>query len=155
MLQFDGKEIKDDNYDRYIYMSINNEQGQKMYDRAEKLRSNTPDYNLYEFNCNHMAQTILLEADLSFSKMRGNASDEKELLDAPYKIGVWDIISAYRKDREDLTIPNAAYKHGVSIAEDNGWIIGETDWKHETIRTRRGSKEYQHEHNPLEYNPFR
>lgn len=68
-----------DNYDRFISIPITNQQGQLMYNRAEKLYNSTPDYNLYAFICNHMAQTILSEANLNFTATSASETQEQKV----------------------------------------------------------------------------
>ncbi len=126
----EGDKIPVDTYDRYIIIPISNSQGQKMYKKAESLYKNCPDYNLYAFNCNHMAQTILSSAKLNFAPTSASAADEQlayATIGNPLirnEIKTLIIVGMYKKDREDYTIPNAAYHRGVYFAGKKGWTAG-------------------------------
>ncbi len=50
-----------------------------MYNRAEKLYNSTPDYIFYAVNCNHMAQTILSEANLDFTATSASETEEQKV----------------------------------------------------------------------------
>ncbi len=131
---FKGDDRKLDEYDRYIYMPITNEQGQAMYRKAEMLYMQPPEYNLYANNCNHVAQQILEGGGLNFAPTKGSALDEQiNMLTIGWPGGIQRTITNYAKDRLDKTIPNAAYNYAASIADKKGWSVGDTGYKPEGL----------------------
>jgi len=128
--KFKGNDTFTDQYDRYIYIPITNEQGQAMYRKAEMLYKQPPEYNLYANNCNHVAQQILEAGGLNFAPTKGNALDERINLYTSFNPLVHlppRAMLNYIFDRVDKTIPNAAYNYGAFIANKQGWIAGNTD----------------------------
>ena len=116
--------VGEGHYDRYISMDITNEEGQKMFKRAEELRTDKNlQYNLYGYNCNDLAQDILSVAGKNFGPV-GHSSIEEQL----YWVfpNLSELVPLYNDARKDLTIPNAVYDYGVSIAKEKGWTVGQT-----------------------------
>ncbi len=123
-------------FDRYLFIPITEEQGRAMYEKAEALYRSADEYNLYANNCNHVAQQILAAADLDFAPTAGDTSDEIDTLNGLLAGAVirgdtlsWAMIrflDNYLRDREDQTVPNAAYTLGAKNAGERGWTAGLT-----------------------------
>lgn len=99
---YDG-EWEPDKYNRYISINVSYNIGFLMYNKAEQLVKSPGAYNLYDHNCNHVAQTILAAGGLNWTQTYGNSN----LIEFIYG-----------------TIPNEAYNLGVSEADQNGWSYG-------------------------------
>jgi hypothetical protein len=138
--KFNEEKTTDDLYDRYLYIPAADEQGQAMYQEAEKLYRSPKDYNLYANNCNHTAQQILSAAGLDFAPTEGGSANEEAVLASlalalptgSLSPAAWWTAANYLYDRYDKTIPNAAYDYGAQLAGKRGWTAGETgagaDW---------------------------
>lgn len=61
------KDYTTDVYTDAIYIPITNEQGMAMHKEAIKIRDNPGWYNLYNHNCNQVAQTILSAGGKDFA----------------------------------------------------------------------------------------
>ncbi len=126
---FDGKTEREDNFSDYIYMPLDNENGLKIKSTAEQLRREPLLYNLYAFNCNHMAQLLLSAARLNFTPLCGDFEDEKKL----FAEKLWETIfqaitrsgALFQERLDDFTIPLAAFAFGKKTAPSRGWLTGD------------------------------
>lgn len=106
---------------------------------AEQLREENRKgiYNLYSRNCGMVVQDILRMGGKEFAAGSGEGKniDEQEAIaqicfsiikgDTKSIKGILD--SALKKDRDDQTIPNAAYEKGESEAAAAGWETGKIE----------------------------
>jgi guanine deaminase len=121
------------NYDKYIIIPIESRgQGRAIFQRAEHIHKKPGDYNLYTYNCGHIAQDILKAGDTNFAPVSGDMEIVKNIFaEIKGNVRQWNLflavknsVNGYKTAYELGIIPKGAFQRGIKWAIERQYAHG-------------------------------